>query len=125
MRMKFFTLVLISLMLSSYRLLAADMQSAEGLLKYYPPDVQSSQAWYGHNFMLGTTPLQPSAAFPADVLLRYVGKHIKVTGVWQAGKVFKPDESQQVSAMPLSEADAPVVRNDGILVQTITVLKKP
>jgi len=44
------------------------IKSAQGLLKYYPSNVKSSQAWHGHNFIVGGTPILPTKLVPEDVL---------------------------------------------------------
>jgi hypothetical protein len=103
-----------------------DMQTASGILSYFPSHVQSRQAWYGHNFMLGGTPIQPTPEFPSEKLLRYVGKRIKVSGVWSKGTVWQSDEQQQVSPMPIeAEQNQVIMRNDGILVQKLKLIKSP
>ncbi len=101
------------------------IQSVSGILSYFPSHVQSQQAWYGHNFMVGDTPIQPTAKFPSETLLRYVGKPVKVSGVWFKGTPWHSDQ-QQVLPMPIeAEQNQVIMRNDGILVQKINLIKSP
>lgn len=103
-----------------------DIQTASGILSYFPSHVQSHQAWHGHNFMLGDTPIQPTPEFPSEKLLRYVGKRIKVSGVWSKGTVWQNDEQQQALPMPIeAEQNQVIMRNDGILVQKLKLIKSP
>jgi len=96
-----------------------EMKTAHGVLVYFPETVQSHQAWYGHNFMLGDTPIQPTAAFPAKKLLSYVGKTITVQGRWFKGIPFV-QEAQHPLPMPMeAEQNQPVMRGDGILVEQL------
>jgi len=96
-----------------------EMKTAHGVLVYFPETVQSRQAWYGHNFMLGDTPIQPTAAFPAKKLLTYVGKTITVQGHWFNGTAFVQD-TQQPLPMPMeAEQTQPIIRGDGILVEQL------
>lgn len=112
-------IIQIVLLMAVFPLAYAEQRQAEGVLEYYPSDVQSSQAWYGHNFILGDTPIKPSTDYPEERLLRYVGKHIRVKGTWDAGKTQQPDPN---SAMPQQNTDA-VTRNDGIIVEQLAPLK--
>ena len=96
----------------------SEQRQAEGILEYYSPNVQSSQAWYGHNFMLGDTPIKPSKDYPEEKLLKYVGKRIRVKGTWDAGKTEQPDPN-----LPMPQQNlAPVTRNDGIIVEQLAPL---
>jgi hypothetical protein len=126
MKRHFLFATLCFLSLNSFSASSEDgLQTVSGVLDYFPPEVQSQQAWYGHNFMIGNTPLQPTADFPAKKLRTYIGKRIKISGVWNKGTLFNPNEPQQISAMPLSENDAPVMRNDGINVQVLELISPP
>ncbi len=104
-----------------------EIKSVSGVLAYFPSHVQSQQAWYGHNFMVDNTPIKPTTDFPHDMLLRYVGKRIKVSGIWFKGEPFQNENAQLPMPMTQQEASQPqtVMRNDGILVQTLRLLKNP
>ena len=112
--------LLVSLLTASPLVAApAENRTAHGVLMYFPETVQSPQAWYGHNFMVGDTPIQPTAAFPAKKLLTYVGKTITVKGRWFKGTAFVQD-AQQILPMPMdTEQTQPVMRGDGILVEQL------
>ncbi len=100
-----------------------ETQSAEGILKHYPSDVMSTQAWYGHNYMLDQTPLIPTEAIPEALLQQHIGKYVRVTGSWFPGKVWKPTPAEMNTPMPVDPGADGVVRGDGILAASLTVLK--
>jgi len=100
-----------------------NIMRAEGVLAYFPADVQSKQAWYGHNFMVGDVSVKPTPAFPSEKLLAYVGKRVTVSGTWNAGTTVNSSEIDQKSPMPIEQGQHnTVVRNDGIMVEKLEVL---
>ncbi len=101
----------------------APKMAVTGILKYFPDDVQSREAWYGHNFMVGETPIQP-AIISKKHLLNYVGKRVKITGSWNKGMEFKND-SPQTMPMPIEQTTQElIIRNDGINAEKLEILDK-
>lgn len=99
------------------------IQSATGTLVYFPSDVQSQQAWYGHNFMVGDVPVKPTPIFPSEKLLKYVGKRVAVSGTWNAGTTTNSSDINQNLPMPIEQSQHDsVVRNDGIMVEKLELL---
>lgn len=57
------------------------LETVSGLLKHFPENVQSSQAWHGHYYMVGDSPVIPTKEVPVEVLQRFVGSEVVVQGV--------------------------------------------
>ena len=101
------------------------VQRIAGVLSHYPSDVKSAEAWYGHNFMVDGTPIQPTDAVPETVLLKHVGKRIRISGYWNPGTVWKPTPEEMTEQMPCDpNDDIPDIVNDGIMVQSIEILNE-
>lgn len=99
-------------------------RTVSGILVHYPPDVRTAEAWKGHYFLLDGVPVQPSEKVPESELLKYVGKRISVTGRWNPGVVWKPTQEERQTDVPVNlDPNQPVVRGDGLVVETIQELK--
>lgn len=95
-----------------------------GILMYFPENVQSREAWYGHNFMVEGIPIRPIIIHKEE-LLKYVGKRVKITGTWNEGTEWHPDNIQKSLPMPIDEnSNQPIIRNDGIDAVKLEVLNK-
>lgn len=95
-----------------------------GILMYFPENVQSREAWYGHNFVVGGVPIRPIILHKEE-LLKYVGKRVKITGTWNEGTEWHPDNTQKSLPIPIDEnSNQPIIRNDGIDAVTLEVLNK-
>ncbi len=96
---------------------SADTKTVEGILEYYPQDVKSVQAWLGHEFMVGETPIQPTEAVSSETLRKMVGKKVKVEGVWNAGEKWeqpKPTDEEFYLQSPSFPEGEIVIRGSGI-----------
>lgn len=101
----------------------AKKMTVSGILKYFPDDVQSREAWYGHNFMVDDMPIQPFIIHKEE-LLKYIGKRVKITGSWNKGTEFHND-NQQVMPMPTEQiTNESIIRNDGINAEKLETLNK-
>lgn len=96
---------------------SGEMISVRGLLKHYPQDVKSTEAWLGHEFMVGETAIRPTDDVSREFLLSIVGKTVEIEGPWNAGTKWEPtqpeDEAIQ-SATPLFPEGMSVMRDSGI-----------
>jgi hypothetical protein len=99
-------------------------RTASGILVHYPADVRTAEAWKGHSFLVNGVPVQPSEKVPESELLKYVGKKVTVTGRWNPGVVWSPAKDEARLQAPLDQGrDGPVIRGDGIVVETVQELK--
>jgi len=96
-----------------------ELKTVQGLMKHFPADVKSSQAWQGHHFMVGDTPVIPTAAVPEAELRRHVGKSVVVSGVWYAGQQWQPGEEEKDLPMPVMPDNQIIIRGDGLKVSSI------
>ena len=64
--------------------------TVRGLLRHLPQDVKSTEAWLGHEFMVGDKPIRPAEAITRDELMNMVGETVEVEGLWNAGKKWEP-----------------------------------
>lgn len=102
-----------------------EIKSATGVLSHFPSNVRTGHAWYGHNFIIGGVPVQPTAVVPESDLLKCVGKKVSVSGTWNPGFVWKPTEEERNMQMPVDpDKDGPVIRGDGIMVEKLEILKE-
>ncbi|MFH0926129.1 MAG: hypothetical protein V1872_10980 [bacterium] len=97
------------------------MISAKGILVYYPEDVQSEQSWYGHNYIVGATPIQPTIRVTESTIKALIGKNVLVTGYWNPGRAWKPTEEKMNLPMP-EDKDEPIIRGDGIMIEKIFII---
>jgi hypothetical protein len=93
-------------------------RTAEGLLTYYPENEKNVQAFYGHNFMVGDTPVIPTPAVSKEILLKLVGKEVTVTGVWYPGYQWQQPKGVK-GAVPIEATKGPVTIGDGIKLKAI------
>lgn len=110
-----------------------DQRTVSGLLKHYPSDVRSAQAWHGHNFIVGETPVISTEEVPEEELMKFVGSEVVITGVWHPGNESNPREDQgqrpiQVPLIavpqPMPEGGEVVVRGDGLKASSISPVEK-
>ncbi|MBA60894.1 MAG: hypothetical protein CMJ76_00870 [Planctomycetaceae bacterium] len=91
-----------------------------GVLMHFPENVQSIQAWYGHNYMVGNKPVIPTEEVPEDVLKTFVGLNVIVQGIWYPGEKWSPAEEEQLSsARPADSVQDETFRGDGIMISSI------
>ena len=67
-----------------------EMVTTRGLLAHFPQDVKSTEAWMGHEFMVGETPIRTTEKVPRDALMKMVGQKVEIEGMWNAGKKWEP-----------------------------------
>ncbi len=95
-------------------------RTAEGVLTYYPDQVQSAEAWYGHPFKVGGIPVHPTETVPADSLKKWAGQQVAVTGEWNPGRKWSPTAEELNLPMPISiTAGDTIVRGEGIMAREI------
>lgn len=100
----------------------SEERTASGVLQHYPSDVQSSEAWYGHNFIVDGTPVLPTEEVTSEALTAAAGKHVVVSGTWHPGTKWEPSEAERMSMPhPVGPNTADVIRGDGILAAELTV----
>ena len=87
-----------------------EQRTARGVLEHYPSDVRSLQAWYGHPFMIGDTPVLPTPEVPEEVLKKHVGSTVLVSGVWYPGERWTPTEGERNMPMPVDAVEGGVTR---------------
>lgn len=97
----------------------ADTRTVEGELQHFPTDVKSTEAWYGHEFKVGDTPVIPTDAVTRDELMELVGRNVLVTGTWHPGEVWKPSDEPSQTAMPVEVGPDGVTRGEGLQVTSI------
>lgn len=97
-----------------------DARTVRGVLEFYPSDVQSVQAWYGHTFMVDGTPILPTDRVPEELLRKHVGRPVTVTGVWQSGTRWTPTEEEKRQPMPVDPEKEVVMRGDGLRATSIS-----
>jgi hypothetical protein len=92
-------------------------------MKHYPSHVKSSQSWQGHNFIVGDTPVIPTASVPENELEKHVGKSVIVTGVWYGGQEWQPSE-EEVLPMPVKPDNKIIIRGDGLKISSIKLIEE-
>jgi len=92
-------------------------------MKHIPASVRSSQAWHGHQFMVGSTPVIPTAAVPEKELKWHVGKSVVVSGIWHAGQQWRPTEEEKNMPMPVYRDEQIIIRGEGLKVSSIQLSK--
>ncbi len=98
---------------------SGEQRTARGVLRHFPSDVKSVEAWRGHNFLVGETPVLPTAEVPEETLLGFVGSEVVVGGVWYPGEPWIPGEEELLLASPEHAAGEPIVRGDGLRAASI------
>ena len=89
-------------------------RTVEGILQYYPSNVKSVQAWHGHNYLVGNTPVVPTTAVPEDMLRRFVGSQVVIVGLWYPGKQSQSTATDGFAAKPVEATEDKVIRGDGL-----------
>lgn len=101
-----------------------EQKTVRGVLEHYRSDVQSLQAWYGHPFMIGDTPVLPTPEVPEDVLKKHVGNTVVVSGVWYPGERWTATDEERNMPMPVDALEGAVIRGDGLKALTIEVVER-
>ena len=96
-----------------------ERKTVRGYLEHHPSNVRSSQAWHGHNFMVGNTPILPTEEVPEDVLEEFVGSLVMVSGVWHPGERWRPTDDEVNMPMPVDPQQDIVIRGEGLEASTI------
>lgn len=97
----------------STKLRSVSKVSVHGVLRHFPQDVKSEQAWLGHEYMVGDTPIRPTNAVPAEKLQNLVGKTVTIEGVWNPGKEVEPT-NEELHSRPIVPGGATLIRGSGI-----------
>lgn len=100
-----------------------EQMTVQGVMKHIPASVRSSQAWHGHQFMVGSTPVIPTAAVPEKELKWHIGKSVVVSGIWHAGQQWRPTEEEKNMPMPVDPDEPIIIRGDGLKVSSIQLSK--
>ncbi len=74
--------------------------------------------------MVGTTPILPTEPVPEDVLKKYVGNLVVVTGVWHPGERWEPTEQEMNMPMPVDPEKEVVIRGDGLKASSIALVER-
>ncbi|MGB0744303.1 MAG: hypothetical protein ACPGSB_07230 [Opitutales bacterium] len=98
-------------------------RTVQGVLKHYPSDVRSAQAWHGYNFMVGNTPVIPTKELTEEKLKEFVGAKVSVTGVWEPGREWKPTEEQTAMPMPAYPDEQKIIVGDGLKATSISLVE--
>lgn len=102
---------------------APEQMTVQGELHHYPSHVKSSEAWYGHPFKVDNTPVLPSEHLSEADLKQYVGKRVRIQGVWYAGEEWHPSKEELNTSMPVDpQSDEKIIRGDGLKAHTLEVL---
>lgn len=100
-----------------------EQRTISGYLKHFPSNIRSSQAWHGHHFMVGNTPVIPTDQVPEEVLKKFVGALVMVTGVWHPGERWIPAEEEMNMPMPVDPDKGIIIKGDGLQVSSIKLVK--
>ena len=101
----------------------SEIRVVEGVLKHHPTDVKSVQAWLGHEFQIGETPIRATEAVSAETLKSLVGKTVRVEGEWNPGEKWSPAEGEQVISHPLLPEGGEATRGQGIEASSVSELR--
>ncbi|QTN33004.1 hypothetical protein HZ994_11960 [Akkermansiaceae bacterium] len=94
-------------------------RTAKGVLRHFPSDVKSAQAWNGHNFLVGDTPVIATTTVPEETLKRFIGREVIVAGAWNPGEQWNPKEGDAIIQAPSHPGGEAVIRGDRIEVASI------
>jgi CubicO group peptidase (beta-lactamase class C family) len=97
-----------------------DKITVRGVLRHFPQDVKSVEAWLGHEFTVDGTPVRPTQAVPAGELRKLVGKRVTVEGTWNAGEEWKPEPGEQLLQTPEFREGQPVIVGSGVEATAVT-----
>ena len=104
--------------------IARGLETVSGLLEYFPENVRSTQAWYGHYYMVGGTPVIPTKEVPAETLQKFVDSEVVIQGVWYPGEKWNPTtEEEKILPRPTDLDQHEVVRFDGVKISSIEQVK--
>jgi hypothetical protein len=93
---------------------AATLRTVTGVLNYYPSNVKSSEAWYGHNFIVNGMPIISTENVSEGTLKKHAGSRVTITGIWQPGKRWKPSTQELLEQMPIDPDKDVVIIGDGL-----------
>lgn len=96
-----------------------EQRTVRGVLRHFPSDVKSAEAWHGHNFIVGDTPVIATENVSQETMKRFVGLEVIVSGVWHPGEQWKPTEEESGLQAPVYPDGEVVVRGDGIQAASI------
>ena len=99
-------------------------KTVRGYLKHFPSNVRSSQAWHGHHFMVGNTPVIPTDEVPEEILKKFVGALVMVSGAWHPGERWNPTEEEMNMPMPVDPDKQVVIRGDGLRASMIGLVER-
>ncbi len=98
----------------SMKLKSVSQVSVHGVLWPFPQGVKSVEAWLGHEYMVGDTPIKPTTAVPTEQLLDLLGKTVMIEGSWNPGKEWEPANEEVQSPRPIFPKNEAVIRGSGI-----------
>ena len=96
----------------------SDEMAVTGVLEHFPQDVKSVEAWLGHEFKVGDTPIKPTVEIPAEELKRLIGSTVTIKGVWNPGSIVEPTGEALLESRPLGFEEQS--RGDGLEASSIT-----
>ena len=107
---------------------AKETISVRGLLTHFRQDVKSTEAWLGHEFKVGETPIRATKKVPRDLLMKLAGENVAIKGHWNAGTNWKPpkrtDENFHLQAPTFPEG-VTVVKDAGIIdANSVTIIEE-
>ena len=74
--------------------------------------------------MVGNTPVIPTDEVPEEVLKKFVGSLVMVSGVWHPGKRWNPTEEEMTMPMPVDPGKQVVIRGDGLKASMIGLVER-
>lgn len=99
-----------------------NLKTAEGLLRHYPSNVKSVEAWHGHEFKVGDVPIIPTQHVSREKVLQFVGKRVLVKGVWFEGREWNSNDDDFVESSPHNSSNnKKIIRGNGIRIQSISL----
>ena len=113
---KLFVIMLLGILIAGCSILQShpEEKTARGVLKHFPSNVMSPQAWYGHYYMVDSTPILPTETVSEDILKKHIGNFVVVTGIWHPGEYWRPTEGEMSMPMPVDSEKDVIIRNDGL-----------
>ena len=99
---------------------SSEPTSVTGVLQHFPQDVKSVEAWLGHEFMIGDTPIYPTSKLPHKQLLSLVGDKVTIEGTWNPGEEREPAPEGAQTPTPFGSEDGPVMVGFGIEAESVT-----
>jgi hypothetical protein len=72
-----------------------------GILRHFPQDVKSVEAWEGSEFKIGDSTIIPTKEITRDALLKFVGQSVSITGYWNPGENQGHAKSEKFHSHPI------------------------